>query len=92
MMGVLISVRLVAELEAFGNLNSSTKGRDVYKNMGHWTEYSQCMIKPGQDGTSASATYHVDRHSDNETIFVTRIINDTGIGELFGPFKIGDFR
>ena len=84
-------VSFVAELEAYGNLNSSTKGRDVYRNMGDWTEYSQCKIKPGQDGTSASATYYVDRHPDNQTVFVTRIMNDTGISELFGPFKISDF-
>lgn len=83
-------VSFVVELEAYGNLNASTKGRDVYKNMGHWTDYSQCSIRPGQDGTSASATYYVDRHPDNETVFVTRMINDTGVSELLGPFKIGD--
>jgi len=80
-------VSLVAEQEAFGNLNSSTKGRDIYKQLGHWTEYTQCKLKSGQDGTSPIYTYHVDLHPDNKTVFITRIANDTGVSELFGPFQ-----
>lgn len=79
-------VTLVAELEAYGNLNSSTEGRDVHNQLGESATYTLCRMQPGQDGTSSSSTYFVSLHEDDVTIFITSIANDTGVSKVYGPF------